>query len=203
MVMPQFRLFIDLFSEGRRTEPGYIESFAEQYANGVVKVVIRRSGAHLPELVESAIELSKQQGASRYSNRHIYVVADKDELSDAELQRLCAKVATYNANCTKRHQKITLCISNPCIELWALAHFMKKKFPITAAGCQEKLKEFMPKFNHGNGQGTSLFNINLMTEDKYKQAKDLATSWCANCEHNPNGCPYTDIYILLEDIRRA
>lgn len=46
MVMPQFRLFIDLFSEGRRTEPSYIESFAEQYANGVVKVVIRRSGVH-------------------------------------------------------------------------------------------------------------------------------------------------------------
>ena len=48
-----------------------------------------------------------------------------------------------------------------------------------------------------------LFDIKLMTEDRYQKAKRLAQAWKATADNNPNQFPYTDIIDLLEIIRRV
>ena len=201
MVMIPFVFFVDLFSEGRRTEPDYLEKFAETYAKNKVKVTRMVCGKSLDRLIDSAIEHSKQQNNQRFANRMICVVADKDVLTDIDITQAITKVQTYNRSCKKEHQKIKLYISNPCIELWALSHFMDKSFPNTAKACHAKLKEFLPKYDHDRGM--PLFDIKLMTEDRYQKAKRLAQAWKATADNNPNQFPYTDIIDLLEIIRRV
>ncbi len=201
MVMIPFVLFVDLFSEGRRTEPDYLEKFAETYAKDKVKVTRMVCGESLDCLMNSAIAYSKQQSNARFANRLICIVADKDMLDDADITQAITKIKTYNRSCKKEHQKIRLYISNPCIELWALSHFIDKGFPNTAKACQAKLKDFLPKYDHDRGM--PLFDIKLMTEERYQKAKRLAMSWKVTAENNPNQFPYTDIIELLEKIKRV
>lgn len=197
--MIPFVLFVDLFSEGRRTEPDYLEKFAETYAKDKVKITRMVCGEPLDRLIDSAIKHSKQQNNARFANRLICVIADKDVLADADITQAINKIQTYNRD-KKEHQKIKLYISNPCIEVWALSHFMDKGFPDTARACQTKLKDFLPKYDHDRGM--PLFDIKLMTEERYQKAKRLALSWKATAENNPNQFPYTDIIELLEKIKR-
>lgn len=201
MVTIPFVLFIDLFAEGRRTEPDYLEKFVETYAKDKVKVTKMLCGASLDRLIESAIAYSKQQTNVRFANRLICIVADKDMLTDTDITQAITKIQTYNRCCKNAHQKIRLYISNPCIELWALSHFMDRGFPNTARTCQMKLREFLTKYDHDRGM--PLFDIKLMTEDRYQKAKRLAQAWKATADNNPNQFPYTDIIDLLEIIRRV
>ncbi len=200
MVASPFLLFIDLFSEGKKTEPDYLEKFAEQHAKNKVKVNCLVRGQSLERLIDAAIEYSKTQLDDRYANRILCIVADKDKLSDSFLTQAIAKTNAYNKKCRKPHQKIRLYISNPCIELWALAHFVDKAFPDTARSCQQKLKAIMPRYDHD--RGAPLFDIKSMTEERYQKAKKLALTWMATANNDPNQFPYTDIMELLEDIKR-
>lgn len=199
--MIPFVLFVDLFSEGRRTEPDYLEKFAETYAKDKVKITRMVCGETLDRLIDSAIEYSKQQNNARFANRLICIVADKDVLTDVDITQAINKIQTYNRICKKEHQKIKLYISNPCIEVWALSHFMNKGFPNTAKACQSKLREFLPKYDHDRGM--PLFDMRLMTEERYQKAKRLVQSWKMSADNDPNRFPYTDIIDLLEIIRRV
>lgn len=198
---PLFVLFVDLFSEGKRTEPDYLEKFAEEYAKNKAKINRIVCGAPLNKLIDSAIVHSKRQSDKRFANRTICVIADKDVTSDADIKQAITKIQTYNRQCKYVYQQIRLYISNPCIELWALSHFMNKGFPNTAHACQAKLKDFLPKYDHDRGY--PLFDLQYMTEERYQRAKRLVLSWKASADDDPNQFPYTDIVDLLERIKQA
>ena len=202
--MNLFSLFIDVFSEGKVTEPRYLQDFAQAFNKDKAKVVIKSAGCsnkdNLIKFVTDAIEWS-QILTHKDHKRSIWIIFDKDQHTDIEINQALALVSRHNASCTHEHKKIHTVCSNPCVEIWALAHFLKKgPFPDTASGCSKLLEKHMPTYEH---PGNPVFDMKQMDIEKYLQARNLANSWSKTSGNDCNICPYTNIYELLELIKNA
>lgn len=204
MVVNMFSLFVDVFSEGKVTEPRYLQDFTNVFNSTKVKIVIKSAGQsnkdNLINIINDAIAWSEILN-SKDTRHSIWVIFDKDRHSDAHITTALQLVSKHNKSCKYEHRKINIICSNPCVEIWALAHFLKKgPFPNTTSACHRLLEKHMSTYAH---PGNPVFNLKQMDIEKYLQARTLAVSWTRTSGNDCNICPYTNIYELLELIKNT
>lgn len=95
-----------------------------------------------------------------------------------------------------RLQKIkgaTIILSNPCLELWYLLHYINQKTEITSSQCLKALIRHLPEYKKGEICGNLQDILNSKQEFAVKRAKALPLHL------NPS----SDMHILLADIESA
>ena len=195
-----YKLVIDLFTEGKKTESQYIKDFIEQQAKkDKVRSIWHGKNSDAVNLVSDAIRYTKNLGIEKGdAPRQTWVVFDHDNNEEIVVAAI-KKESDYNSQ--NPYKKIYVAFMKPCMELWGLMHFKNKNLPITSSETQSQLHDFMPSYNH---QGNPIFKVNELTNEGYNQAVRLATSWNASLDNkeNPNSSShFAGIYKLTEKIK--
>jgi len=109
-----------IVGEGRETEPNYFYGLKlEDAVAARSAVTVKRGPGFSPEqVVQKAIQL--RDTAKRHGKvfDEVWCVLDVEGIEKRE--------SLNNARDLAREAGITLCLSNPCFEVWFLAHFVKK-----------------------------------------------------------------------------
>lgn len=131
-------------TEGKFTEPEYLETFARYYKNSRVKVQVHRDAGVPKTIVETAKELKaenkKEAKAQKDENLkfdEVWCVFDIDEHPNIP-----------QAVDMARSNGFQLAISNPCIELWLWLHFAPQPGLRHRHDLQAMLKEqYLPDYD--------------------------------------------------------
>ncbi len=126
---PRLRLVV--FTEGKVTEPSYIESFAAEHGNSLVLVrCVAGAGVPATLVAKARAELARIKRASNSFERadRVWVIFDEDE----------HPLVQQSINLA-RTQGISVGYSNPCFEVWLLLHFADHGAPDDRHAVQQKL----------------------------------------------------------------
>jgi hypothetical protein len=137
------RRLILVVCEGKVTEPKYFRALRIHFHTRTLEIVIDDQHGTPKTLVERAVELKRQATTEAKRQRddnlaydEVWCVFDVDEhplLPEARQQ------AQVNG--------ISLAISNPCFELWALLHFQNQTAAEDRNKVRELLKRHIPKYD--------------------------------------------------------
>lgn len=181
---PKLRVYI--FAEGKNTEPGYFERFAEEHGNSLVKIICT-GGAGVPAtLVEKAHEklIRLRRSRDRIERRdQVWIVFDEDEHPQVR--------QSINRG---RALGIHVGYSNPCFELWLLLHHRNHDSPDDRHQVQRKFGECDKNYD---GNGAKRPSYELMSAN-YPTACTRAQAMRERrvAENDPMGCPFTDVDLL-------
>lgn len=184
---------IVVFCEGERTEPDYLESFADAWKNPRIRVEPKGGLGDPKDLVELAKacrdQLRKQaRRDSLRANDEVWCLFDRD----------CHE-RVHDARQQARDSGIPIGFSNPCFEIWALFHFQWYDSQIDRHALQKLLRNHLPSYHHSDHP---VFDHALM-KDRYATARKNAERSLRerDGEGKPNGNPSTDVFVLLDEIR--
>lgn len=184
--------------EGKNTEPQYLEKFASDHGNGLVRLeLIAPAGAPITivnkavdKIKELCTKAKKKDANSFDKNYEVWAVFDVDEHPNIP-----------KAMDMARANNVKTAISNPCIEIWVLLFFDFHGASIHRHDLQNKLAHLIPTYNPN---GSKIIDYDLL-RDGYAIAKKRAQKLMANHEETgvnfPQGNPSTNIYQLLDKIR--
>ncbi len=132
----RIRKMILIATEGKITEPTYFAILNQMNSeNRTVKVVHGKKSTpnHVLKRIEGVLE---REGLKREDEA--WIVVDKDDWSDWELQRLVHW----------SHQKANyhLAVSNPMFEYWLLLHYEDGFGVSTANQCTDRLKRYLSTY---------------------------------------------------------
>ena len=175
-------------TEGKKTEPQYIYEFLR--IHNATNVRVAPMGSDPKRVVEEAIKL-KEANTNRRATLQIRVwaVFDRDEHERFEEARQLAEV-----------NGISVAISNPCFELWAIYHYQDHvgKY-IHRHKCQQILSELCA----GYRVDRKLFNDREVICKGHDKAVQRAAQSLRDREEedDPHGNPSTSMHVLMESIR--
>jgi len=132
----RIRKLIVIATEGRVTEPGYFAILNQMNAeNLTVKCIYGKKSTpnHVLKRMEEVLESERLKREDE-----AWIVVDKDDWSDEELQRL--------ANWSVRKSNYHLAVSNPMFEYWLLLHFDDGSGVSTANQCYDRLKRYLTTY---------------------------------------------------------
>jgi len=159
----------------------------------VVEVKVEPAGPTPKQLVERAVKMKKaaERDARAFRDSfllydEVWCVLDIDQhprLPDARQQ------AKANG--------ISLAISNPCFELWALLHFQEQSGYLQGRTARARLKKHMPRYD-------KVLPFESL-DPHYLIAVGRAQELDRRCEEAgcPGGNPSTGVYRLTERIRES
>lgn len=197
-----YKLILDLFTEGEKTEFQYVKNFIEyQFKRDKIRPLLQLADSDAINLVSKAEEHMKNIKTTKGEvPRQVWIIFDHDN-HDEKVTVALKKAASYNRIHPER--PIHIAFMKPCIELWGIMHFKNKNLPIINTIAQKQLHELMPSYHH---QRNPIFDINKLTETGYQQAVNLAKSWEVSLDdkNNPNSSShYAGIYKLTEEIKKT
>ena len=172
-------------TEGEKTEPEYICAFARIHQAPNVRV--EKTGFTPQRVVKKAIELKKSLG--RGANVQVWAVFDRDEHPQF-------KQALQFA----RQNGISVAVSNPCFEIWAVFHYQDHAAPIDRHECQRLLGQLCESYNKDSGKlfrdtGVIRTNHDAAVQRGKQSLRDRKK------EGDPQGNPSTSMHVLMESIR--
>lgn len=182
-----------IICEGKVTEVGYFKDLRRAFSNPSVRVEIDPRHGAPRALVQRAIRLRKEAEAAAqrreddtYRYSEVWCVFDVDDHPDLEPLR---QEAEQNG--------ISLAISNPCFELWALLHFQNHTSYIERQVLAGLLRRRLPNY-----QKALPFE---KIHPGYALAVQRATALDRHREgaSDPGGNPSTGVYRLTERIREG
>jgi hypothetical protein len=188
---PRRRILI--VCEGSVTEREYFRSFQHAVRNPRVHVEVAREHGVPVTLVEVAVRLrdeAKESARGQHDENllwdEVWGVFDVDE--HPNLEQACQSA---------ERSGITLAISNPCFELWALLHFQDQRSHIERHKVRAALQRFMPGYD-------KLLDFTRM-HPSYETAKQRAADLDREAQHHgePARNPTTGVPKLTESIRRG
>lgn len=109
-----------IVGEGRQTEPNYFREFRlESTVSERFSVTVKKGHGTSPEAVVAEALCYKEQAENRgeYYDE-VWCVLDVEGLDKRE--------SLERAIVAARQNDIVLCLSNPCFEVWLLAHFVRE-----------------------------------------------------------------------------
>jgi RloB-like protein len=185
---PRIRILV--VCEGRRTEPLYLRRFQHHVRNPRLHVeAIGPAGVPL-SVVEVAI--TRKQQAEREAERQrdenlrwdqVWAVFDIDQHPNvAEARQLASEHA------------ISLAVSNPCFELWALLHFAEHRTQIDGPRLRAELKKHLPFYD----KELDFAKVHAGYGDAVQRARNLDRT--AAQTDRAGGNPTTGVYLLTEVI---
>lgn len=195
---PDYRLVIDLFTEGEKTEIQYLRDFVvQQNQQSAIRLIHKEYESDPVNLVKRAIcYVESLKLKSSEVPHQVWVIFDDDGREEKVSQALKC-LTKYNQNHTSK--PVFYAFMKPCIEIWALMHF-KGKLPLKQKDAQNTLAKKMPTYHH---QKNPLFDINKLTTDGYNKAVQLAHAWMIsldNPENQDSSSLFAGIYQLTEKI---
>lgn len=109
-----------IVGEGRQTEPNYFREFRlESTVSERFSVTVKKGHGSSPEAVVAEALCYKEQAENRREYYdEVWCVLDVEGPGKRESLERAAIEAQRNG--------ITLCLSNPCFEVWLLAHFVRE-----------------------------------------------------------------------------
>lgn len=183
--------------EGEKTEPGYLELISAVVRDAVVQLVIVEESATTPkQLVDRAC--SEKEASVRQARRTRDPNAEIDEVwcaFDVDehplLKEACEKA---NAN------GVQLAVSNPCVEIWFLLHFVDQRAYIDRHAAQRRLANHIPGYNKTMPSLDPLLG-------NYEAARDRAQRLTAKHEGDgtefPSDNPSTGMWRLVEAMKTS
>ena len=184
-------LRIVVVTEGKVTEPGYLDVFDHLHGDRSFARLVQRRGVGDPRaVVERAIKESKELGHDRLGSQDtVWAMFDRD-----------VHPRFAQAKDMARGNGIRLAISNPCFELWGILHYQECDAPLDRHECQKMLGELCPGYSNKKGK---VFDDPEVIESKYRDAVGRAENSLTRRreEGNPEGNPSTTVHRLTEHIR--
>ena len=180
-----------IVTEGKVTEPEYLDGFARATKNPRVHIEVR-GGAGVPKtIVESAKELKNEaekqaRGAKDDNLRYneVWCVFDFDEHPNIP-----------DAKQMARDNGIELAMSNPCFELWLWLHFADQPGMQHRHDLQRKMKQHIPNYD----KHVDYSDYAAGYEAAYGRASRLDKDAKAANEEGRN--PTTGVWRLTDSIR--
>lgn len=182
-----------IICEGRKTEAEYFRNIRSVFRNSLIEIELDRGGGVPKSLVERAVarkreaeHLARSQRDAFLSYDEVWCVFDVDRhpnLPEAKQQ------ATHNG--------ISLAISNPCFELWALLHLQEHSSHAEGKTIFQLLKRRFPGYQK------------VLPFDQIHPGYDLAVERAKILEQrrreadDVGGNPSTGVYKLTETIRQG
>ncbi len=187
-----------IVGEGKKTEPSYFrglkgETVVELHSD----VTVRGARGQSPEsVVDKTVELKQKEEARgvEFSYDEVWCVLDvEDRHKRSSLGRAIKKAIAND---------VTMCLSNPCFEVWLLAHFEKKARAHNSARAATKAldthwkKHFKQSYAKANERiytsladriGTAAKNARWVREKHHDLAKGVQ-----DCNSS------TEVYLLVE-----
>lgn len=186
---PKFRILV--VCEGEVTEPEYLRSFQHHVRNRRVHVELPDEPGVPLTVVSTAIRLAHEAAEDAHREEDdnlrfdsVWAVVDVDAHPNLPQAKELAQ-----------RSGISLAISNPCFELWALLHFEDHRAHIERHTLASRVREHCP----GYAKKLPFDKIILGYSDAVARARDLRKE--AELHGTPGRNPTTDVVDLTELIR--
>ncbi|MBO8139939.1 MAG: RloB domain-containing protein [Thermosipho sp. (in: Bacteria)] len=121
--------------EGEKSEKFYFDGFRKEARISNVEIEVIGKGRPGNSLLKFTQNKVKNESIT-YDQ--IWIVFDKDDLSDEEFDSIVSKAIYRN--------KMNVAYSIPCFEYWLLLHFDYYNTPLTTKDCIKKLKNRFPVY---------------------------------------------------------
>jgi len=168
-----------LLCEGRVTERDYFDAL-RRTRELQAQIRIEHCPGGLPKLVEEAQRrLTRSNAPDR-----IWCVADVDDFSPEQIRQAVERAAVRS--------EITLAISNPCFELWALLHFEDCRRFLTKEQAKRRLRRHLPAYE----KRLPFEQLAPRFPEAFERAKALAIRGGVHGLHNPS----TGVHRLIESL---
>ncbi len=188
---PKLRILI--VCEGKTTEPGYLKAFQHVVRNPRVHVAVADETGVPRTVVENAIRLREEAENEAIRQRdenlkwdEVWGVFDVDEHPKLDQAR---QLAIANA--------ISLAVSNPCFELWALLHFQDQRSHLERHKARAALQKHLP----GYDKTLDFAKMYPGYTDAVRRARSLGLE--ADRHGAPERNPTTGVFRLTELIRTS
>jgi len=180
-----------IFTEGERTEDGYLLHWRRAYRDTVLVTVDSFHGAPLP-LVDRAVDakradkLEQRRGRGR-AHDEVWCVFDQDQHPNipAALNKAAAN-------------EIGVALSNPCIELWFVLHFADQTAHLERGDAQRMSRALLGCDKVLTSQALEALSL------RYEDAKDRAVR--LDAKHEGDGSPHhsnpsSNMWELIDRLR--
>lgn len=186
---PRIKLLI--FSEGKNTEPEYLEGFAIAHGNNLVRMKIVAPAGVPTTIVDLASEakLSVSRAKDSFAKfDQIWAIFDRDEHENVD-----------QAIATAKSRGIEVAFSNPCFEVWLLLHHADYDADEHHKQTQKRYEAKDKGYDSGGSKSIDLKSLMEGYDEACRRAKRMRTR--REAERTPKGAPYTDVDVLTELIR--
>lgn len=187
------RRSILVFTEGEKTEPVYLTHWSRAYREKIIVTIDSFHGAPLSLVQEAAARRTADLRAARRGRGDEYneywCVFDIDE--HPNVARALELAASSG---------VSVCVTNPCVELWFLLHFQDQSAAIHRHDAQRKAATYL---NYGKTPtSTSLASLSSRYEDARRRAQALDRKHELDGSP-PRSNPSSEAWRLIETIRQA
>lgn len=184
---------ITVFTEGKKTEPQYLEMFKKVHVPPSVKrsafdLKIIPSGSDPTRVVDEAIQELENLQRVGGKKDSVWAMFDRDEHSRFEEAKNKAK-----------NKGVHLAVSNPCFEIWGIYHYQDWQSEIERHPCQKKLEKLCSGYSRKSGK---TFANEDIIKNKYRDAIENAENSLNSREEegDPEGNPSTSVHCLIKTI---
>ena len=188
--LPAARIVI--VTEGQKTEPEYLRTFAGIHGTKTVEVIPIGIGGEPRAVVKRAVDELRQVKRDSLGKRDsVWAVFDRDE-----------HPRFYEAKDLASAHGVRLAISNPCFELWGIFHYQDLDAPMDRHKCQRILEESCPTYS---ASGSKLFADQEAIRENHPLAVERGKNSLIRREEedDPEGNPSTSVHLLTEHIAEA
>jgi hypothetical protein len=177
--------------EGEVTEPKYFRALGRLFHNPALEIEIDDQHGTPKTLVARAARRKKDAARDAQRQRDDFLAYDEVWcVFDVDDHPLLAE-----ARQQARDNGISLAISNPCFELWALLHFDDQTAAETRQKVRDLLKRHIPRYDK------ELPAPELMPRLDQAMQRAQHLEHLADLAGDPGKNPSTGVYLLIERIR--
>lgn len=181
-----------IFGEGQKTEFNY---FADMKRDGAVVhrdwavIVKRASGGSALEVVRKAVNEKNDKMAPEDYYDEVWCVLDVEDHTHEAALADARKLASEN--------NIELALSNPCFEVWLLAHFARVTRPFNSRDIEKELgKKLRKKYDKtATGVYAQVSDLTVTAIKNARKGREHHDGDIADCNSA------TEVYKLVERLR--
>ena len=178
-------------TEGASTEPGYLRVFERLCGDRESVSLHLIGGVGDPRAVvdRAVVEWKKSKRDRLAAHDSVWAMFDRDQHPQFDEAK------------DKAHGNgISLAVSIPCFELWAIFHYREYDAPLHRHKCQRMLEQLCPTYNR---RGSKSFADPRVIESGYRDAVERARNSLKRREEEgaSDGNPSTTVHELTECLR--
>lgn len=183
----RYRKLFVIAVEGAKTEPQYFALFNGKQSVIRVNCIKGNHDSSPPQVLKRMTDYLHKE--SLQSSDEAWLVVDKDQWTDSQLQQLHAWAL--------QRENYGFALSNPKFEYWLLLHFEDGNAIASSRECSERLEKYLPGYN--KGIDTRRISPDSVTA-AIQRAKQRDNPVCADW---PRAIGMTTVYRLVDNILRT